>query len=128
MSVSLSSDQVAVIAALSASESDPKAGAVAIWSQLAQYGDTYAKAALAGLTNPTSFYGTVIANSNLLAGVSEDAKLLNMLKVAQGYVAIISDPTRERSPDATIVTLKPARARGISSLRSVFSERRREAP
>jgi hypothetical protein len=61
-----------VVAVLTANPSNP----AATWAALSLYGDQYATAALQGLTNAQSFYGQVISNSNLNAGVSGDQRRL----------------------------------------------------
>lgn len=85
-----------VVAVQAANEQNP----AATWAALALFGDQYAAAALQGLTNPQSFYGEVIASSNLNAGISGSQLLAIESSVALGYVNLLKDGVP--NPDGTI--------------------------
>lgn len=72
----------------------------AIWSVLANWGDKYAQAAWAGLTQPNSLYGKAIYYSNSLLGIDASRERQVMKNVAQGYVQLIAD-TRA-NPDGSV--------------------------
>jgi hypothetical protein len=72
-----------------------------IWATLEGMGDQYAKAAFQGITNPNSFYGHVIANSNMLSGVSDEQIKAYKAEVAKGYVALLEEKYKN-SPSGEI--------------------------
>ncbi|MBJ7534333.1 hypothetical protein JDN40_09480 [Rhodomicrobium vannielii ATCC 17100] len=68
-----------------------------VWSKLAEFGDTYAKAAAEGLSDPTSMYGQVIRHAWHETGADFQKFGDVALKHLQNYVKIIGDNLRKTS-------------------------------